>query len=279
MISTLPLVLCLAISAQSSASPPPDSSSSLHRYLELDDIDRELQKLREQLSVRRAKLKRSSEMLQRGSISRADMQREVLSFRYQEAREAELVAFRDFRAYEKQLEGRKRNSKDDQTSTAMLLNLLKKQEALVKLELDYTSFAFRQAQVLEKAGGRSAEDYENARMDYELSQANLALSQTRTALTAKSFEEPPTSEAIGKLRIAEAEARVRFSEIQATAARQRLTRAELRGRRGMSPAYELDEYRKTLEAALKTLAQDRKTLEDIKANPTKPSSRSLQRST
>ena len=78
---------------------------ALQKSMELDDIDRDIQRTHGAAVMKRAQLASSERLAKRGLVSQADLERETAEVKYQEARETELVASRAFKAYERDVRG------------------------------------------------------------------------------------------------------------------------------------------------------------------------------
>src|SRR5262245_38549540 len=109
-MSSLTLILGLTWAAQAPSPTPPRSDPdqfplALHRSMEIDDLDREIQRLHDTVLLKRAQLAASERLSLRGLVSRGDLERDRADLRYQEAREAESIAFRALKGYERDVLG------------------------------------------------------------------------------------------------------------------------------------------------------------------------------
>src|SRR6516165_2358713 len=99
-------VLIVSLAQLAQAQPDPDQFPlALHRSMEIDDLDREIQRLHDTVLVKRSTLAATQRLAQRGGVSRTDLEREVASVRYEEAREAESRAYRELKLYERDVLG------------------------------------------------------------------------------------------------------------------------------------------------------------------------------
>src|SRR4051794_38241029 len=107
MLNALILVAGLALPGQGSSKADPDQFPlALHRSMEIDDLDREIQRLHDTVLLKRGQLSGTQRLAQRGLVSRSDLERDTAALKYDEAREAETTAYRDLKAYERDVMGR-----------------------------------------------------------------------------------------------------------------------------------------------------------------------------
>src|SRR3954467_3508327 len=102
--AALALALGLALLGQTKADPD-QFPLALHRSMEIDDLDREILRLHDTTLLKKAQLAASQRLAQRGLVARGDIERETSEVRFQEAREAETVAYRALKAYERDVMG------------------------------------------------------------------------------------------------------------------------------------------------------------------------------
>src|SRR3954452_17707553 len=122
------LILGLALLAQSA--PDPDQFPlALHRSMEIDDLDREIQRIHDSVLVKRSQLSATQRLAQRGAASRTDLEREGASLRYEEAREVESRAYREIKVYERDVMGHAIPA-DETRAYGLVLNWNKAQEAI-----------------------------------------------------------------------------------------------------------------------------------------------------
>src|SRR3954453_2099124 len=106
MLNALILVAGLALPGQGSSKADPDQFPlALHRSMEIDDLDREIQRLHDTVIMQRSQLGSTQRLAQRGAASRSDIERELASLRYEEAREVETRAYREIKVYERDVNG------------------------------------------------------------------------------------------------------------------------------------------------------------------------------
>src|SRR6516162_7368505 len=128
------LILGLVLLAQ--AQPDPDQFPiALHRSMEIDDLDREIQRLHDTVLMKRSALAATQRLAQRGGISLTDFKREEASLRYEEARETESRAYRELKLYERDVLGHA-IPPDEQRAYGLLLNWIKAQEAIGQVDVD-----------------------------------------------------------------------------------------------------------------------------------------------
>src|SRR3954463_13837176 len=101
MFATCLLSLALSSTGQAGGVDPDQYPLALHRSMEIDDLDREIQRLHDTVVMKKALLASSQRLASRGVLSRADLERETADVRYQEAREAESKSYRALKAYER----------------------------------------------------------------------------------------------------------------------------------------------------------------------------------
>ena len=132
------------------APPKPDPDQfpwALHRSMEIDDLDREIERLHDTVLLKQGQLATSQRMAQRGLISRSNLERDLAALRYDEAREAEACSFRVLKAYERDVLGGVRPS-DESRAYDLLLDWLKKREAIAQVDVDYRGFTLKQTRAL-----------------------------------------------------------------------------------------------------------------------------------
>jgi hypothetical protein len=258
------LILSLALLAQ--AQPDPDQFPlALHRSMEIDDLDREIQRLHDTVLMKRSALASSQRLAQRGSISRTDLEREVASLRYEEAREAESRAYRELKLYERDVMGHA-IPPDEQRAYGLLLNWIKAQEAIGQVDVDYRGFLLRQNQALYQRKAIGRQELEDAELNHDMAVASVALSQSRQAqvlmeLAARRGDKKYDPAEYDRLKTSYHQARIRYFEMVSTAAHRRFAIAQERSRRGLIPATELPLFQKSIDDADVALAAERKKLE------------------
>jgi outer membrane protein TolC len=264
------VILAAALLAQ--AKPDPDQFPlALHRSMEIDDLDREIQRLHDTVLMKRSQLAATQRLAARGGVSRSDVEREMASLRYEEAREVESKAYRELKLYERDIMGHVMEP-DEQKAYGLLLNWVKTQEAIGQVDADYRGFILRQNQALyqRKAIGRS--ELEEAELNCDMALASVALSQSRQAqvlmeLAARKGDKKYDPAEYDRLKAAYLQARVHYFEVIVTAAQRRLAIAQERSRRGLIPPSELPMFQKSLEDSQVALDAERKKLEKPEVIP------------
>src|SRR3954454_24103959 len=94
------ILLALTLFAQARTDPD-QFPLALHRSMEIDDLDREIQRLHDTVLLKQAQLAGTQRLAQRGLVSRTDLERDTSSLKYDEAREAETRAYRALKSYER----------------------------------------------------------------------------------------------------------------------------------------------------------------------------------
>src|SRR5690349_3677716 len=127
------LMLGLALLAQSGPDSQTDANPdrfplALHRSMEIDNLDREIQRFHDLVVLKKSQLAATQRLGQRGAASRSDVEREAASLRYEEARENEARAYRDIKIYERDVNG-KVIKPDEKKEFALVLTWVKAQES------------------------------------------------------------------------------------------------------------------------------------------------------
>lgn len=264
------LILALGLVAQ--AKPDPDQFPlALHRSMEIDDLDREIQRLHDTVLMKRSQLAATQRLAQRGGASRSDLEREVAALHYEEAREEESKAYRELKLYERDVMGHA-IPPDEQRAYGLLLNWIKTQEAIGQVDVDYRGFILRQNQALFQRKAIGRQELEDAELNYDMAVASVALSESRQAqvlmeLAARKGEKKYDPEEYDRLKAAYLQARVRYFEMISTAAHRRFAIAQERSRRGLVPVSELPLFQKSIDDADNALALERKKLEKPEPSP------------
>jgi hypothetical protein len=271
MFPALPLALALLAQPQ----PDPDQFPiALHRSMEIDDLDREIQRLHDTVLMKRSALAGTQRLALRGGVSRTDLEREVASVRYDEAREAESRAYRELKLYERDVLGHA-IPPDEQRAYGLLLNWIKAQEAIGQVDVDYRNFLLKQNQALFQRKAIGRQELEEAELNYDMAVASVALSQSRQAqvlmeLAARRGDKKYDAAEYDRLKTSYVQARVHYFEMIATAAHRRFAIAQERSRRGLIPASELTLFQKSLDDADVALAAERRKLEKPEPAPVTP---------
>jgi multidrug resistance efflux pump len=258
------LLLALALCTQAKVDPD-QFPLALHRSMEIDDLDRELQRLHDTVLLRRGQLASTQRLAQRGLVSRSDLERDTAALRYEEAHEAETRAYRELKAYERDVMGRA-IAADEVKAYSLLLDWLKKQESMSRVDLEYRDFNVRQTRSLFQRKAVSRQELEDAELNYNTAQASVALSRSRQAqvaleLAARRGERPYEAAEYDRLKNEYLNARIQYYEIILAGARSRLSIAIERSRRGLIPPNELALFQKAADDAEATLAAERKKVE------------------
>jgi hypothetical protein len=258
------LIVGLALLGQAKADPD-QFPLALHRSMEIDDLDREIQRLHDTVALKKAQLGASQRLAQRGLISRGDLERETADVRYQEAREAEAAAFRALKLYERDVMGQAAPS-DERKAYSLLLDWVRKQEAIAQVDADYRAYQLKQTRALFNRKAVNRQELDDAELAHNTAEASVALSRSREAqvlmeLAARSGEKPYEPEEYHRLKGEYLKARVRYFEITADGARRRLEIARERSRAGLIPASEVAVFERASSDADASLASERKNLE------------------
>jgi outer membrane protein TolC len=228
-------LICLSLIWSGQAKGDPDQYPlALHRSMEIDDLDREIQRLHDAAMMKRATLASSQRLAQRGLLSKSDLEREIADAKYQEAREAEAKAYRALKVYERDTLGHAAVP-DEVKAYSLLLDWLKTQEAIAQVDLDHRTFNLRQTNALYRRNAVSRTDLEDAELDYNTALANVALSRSRQSqvlmeLSARKGEKPYDPAEYDKLKAEYLKARVHYFEVAVDGARRRLEIARDRSR-------------------------------------------------
>src|SRR3954467_15172745 len=140
------LLACLALVGQTKGDPD-QFPLALHRSMEIDDLDREIQRLHDTVLLKRAQFVSTQRLSQRGLVSRTDLERESAALRYEEAHEAESTAYRDLKVYERDVMGRAITS-DEVKAYSLLLDWVRKQQAMAQVDVDFREYTLKQARAL-----------------------------------------------------------------------------------------------------------------------------------
>jgi hypothetical protein len=275
-VSTV-LLLGLALAGQASNDAPaakdaPASSLlALHMGTELDDLDYEIRRQESALNLARARLETTQRAVQRGTASRSELQQVTADVRSLEAREGEAVAFRALKAYERDLISGAAAA-DEEKAYMLVLDLLKKQEAMAQVELEFQAYRLKQDDALLARGAISRPERDAAELDYDTARLHVVLSRTRQAqltLEHASKAGPKAADPadLPKLKTAYLQSRVQYYEIGTTIAKSRLDMAKDQLRHGRLAASDVDHYQKAYDSADETLTAERKRLDDPSAPP------------
>lgn len=269
---SLPLLLGVALLSPAQAQPAPDHFPlALHRSMEVDDIEREIQRQHEVILARRAHLATTRHLVQKGAASRSDLEGELADVHFQEAKEAELIAYRNLKEYERDVLSRAIPA-DDALGYSLLLDLLKKQEAMAQVELDYRAQRLQQDQELYRRRVLTRSELDEAQIDYDSARASVALSQARQAqvaldLATRTGAQAPDPGEARRLKVEYLKARIRYYEVRAAGARSRLTSAQERARLGLIALDQVEIFQKVYDECQEDLATERKQLDELDDSP------------
>jgi multidrug resistance efflux pump len=258
--------LLLALTLLAQPNPDPDQFPlALHRSMEIDDLDRELQRLHDTVLLKRGQLASSQRLAQRGLVSRSDLERDSAALRYEEAHEAETLAYRALKVYERDIMGRAANA-DEVKAYSLLFDWLKKQEAMSRVDLDYRDFTLRQTRSLFQRKAVSRQELEDAELNFNTAQASVALSRSRQAqvaleLAARRGEKPYDPAEYDRLKTEYRKARIQYYEIILAGAKSRLAIAIERSRRGLLPPSEIPLFQKATDDAEANLEAETRKLQ------------------
>jgi hypothetical protein len=269
------LLLALTLIGQESAKAKVDPDQfplALHWSMEIDDLDREIQRLHGSVLQKRTQLATGQRLAERGIMSRADLAAETASVRLDEAREAEMIAYRALKVYERDVLGHAAPP-DEAKAYALLLDWVKKQEAIAQVDVAYREFLVRQSRNLYQRKAINRQELEDDELNLTMSQASVALSRSRQArvaveLAARKDEKALNPTEYARLRTEYLKTRVRYFEITAELAHRRLDLARDRSRRGLIPPNEIAIFEKKADDADTSLDEARKTLEAPEPDPT-----------
>lgn len=262
------LILALGLLGQRPVDPD-QFPLTLHRGMELDDQDREIRRQHDLVTARKGALADTARLAARGLVSRDDLRRAVTDVKFQEAREAELIAYRALKAYERDvLAGVVPH--DEATSYRLLLDVLARQEAMGKVELEYRAFRLQQEQTLLEKQATSRLERDLALLDYEAARGNVAISVARQAqvameLAARTGQRPYDAEEHLRRKADYIRARIRYSEIRVAGIRKRLDIARQGVQAGITQPSEAATLTRMLEDAEADLEADRRLIDDLKA--------------
>ncbi len=203
--------------------PNPDQfPMALQKSMELDDLDREIQRVHDSAVMKRAQLASSERLAKRGLISQADLERETAEVKYQESREAELVASRAFKCYERDVRGLA-IPPDERKAYALLLELVRKQIVMAQVDADYQSSQAKRTRALFLRKAASRSELDDAELAAQTSRAGVDLGRSREAqilmeLAARNGEKRFDREEVHRLKADYLKARIRFFEASAEGA-------------------------------------------------------------
>lgn len=270
-MSSAAWILALAVVGQGrgvAATDPDQFPLALHRSMEVDDLEREIRRQHDAVILKRIQEQTTRRLVEQGAASRGELRRVQADLRYQEAREAEMIAYRAFKQYERDVLGQK-TTHDERTSYTLLLNLLKKQEAMALVEREYKAYAFQQLETLARAQAASRQERDTAELDLKAAEANLALSRARQKqvlmeLEVRQGQLAPSSAEFIRLKSEALEARIAYHRTQVEGARRRAAQARDRQARGLISKAEVDLLDTAVQDAERALNGDLEQLRALK---------------
>lgn len=268
MLTTL--LLSLALFGQAKGDPD-QFPLALHRSMEIDDLDREIQRLHDNVLLKRAQLASSQRLSQKGLVSRADFERESASLRYEEAHEAETTAYRNLKIYERDVMGRVIPS-DEVKAYSLLLDWVKKQAAMAQVDLDFREYTLKQTRALYQRKALNRQELEDAEQAFNAAQSSVALSKTREAqivmeLGSRRGEKSYDSAEYQRLKASYLKARIQYFEVVTAGAKSRLSIAQQRSARNLITPEDVAFFQKAVDDSEAALAAERKKLEEHEAAP------------
>lgn len=272
------LLAALVLSGQTKADPD-QFPMALQKSMELDDLDREIQKVHDTAIMKRAQLAASQRLAKRGLVSRSDLERESAEVRYQEARESELIASKAFKSYEREVKGMA-SPPDERKAYALLLDWVRKQVAIAQVDADYQAFQLKTARALFQRNAVSRQELDDAEVAANTAQASVNLGRSREAqilleLAARNGEKRFDPGEVHRLKSEYLKARIRYFEITTDGARRRLDLARERSRLGLIPANDIATFERATADAEASLESERKALQRHEAErPAAPRKRS-----
>jgi hypothetical protein len=265
---TAAVLLGLALVSQ--AKDVPDTSAlAAHLGIELDDLDFEIRRQQGALQVAKARLATTQRAVQRGVASQSELEQVLADVHSLEARQAEATSFRALKSYERGVLNQAVPA-DEEKAFDLVLDVLRKQEAMAQVEVDFQAYRMKQNEALLLRGAITRPERDGAEIDYDTARLHVALSRARQAQVAfqrasRPAAKPPAAQERARLKTACFEARVRYYEIAATLAKNRLEMAKDQLKRALMTQTDLDYYQKSLEATDAALAAERKRLADPEA--------------
>ena len=272
-MSCLALIISLALAVPAWGDPD-QFPLALHRSMEIDDLNREIQRLHDTVLIKRAQLSASQRLAQRGLVSRGDIERETSDVRYQEAREAETIAYRELKAYERDVLGQVGVS-DERKSYKLLLDWVRKQGAIAQVEVDYQTYLLKQTQTLYQKKAVSRQELEDVELTANTARASFALSRARESqvlmeLAARTGDLPYDPADHHRLKTIYLKALVQYYEATSEAAHRRLDLARERSQLGLLGMNELPIFEKGVADSDSALLAQKKALATHEASKPSP---------
>jgi hypothetical protein len=257
------LLIGLLSLGQAKEDPAPSVLSS-HLGMEIDDLDFEIRRQHDALQVARSRLAATQRSLQRGTASRSEVEQVGADVRSLEAREAEANAFRALKAYERDVLSGVAKA-DEERSFRLVLELLRAQELMAQVEVDFQAYRLNQDEALLVRGAISRPERDGARIDHDTARLHVALSRARQAqvtLEHAAGARPVDPDEVRRLKMAYLQARVRYYEIGLILARARLDMAKERLRLGRLSSSDVAFYQQAVDGAEALFTAERKRLEE-----------------
>ena len=270
---TYALIVALGLLVQTK--PDPDQFPlALQKSMELDDLDREIQRVHDTAALNRAQLAASERLAKRGLVSKSDLERQAADLQYQEAREAELHASKAFKTYERDVKGRT-TTPDERRAYTLLLDWVRKQVAIAQVDADYQAAQAKRTRALFSRTAVSRQELDDAELAANTAQATVDLGKSResqivmeiAARTGEKRSDPATAH---RLKSDYLKARIRYFEITAEAARRRLDLGRERSRIGLVPSNDVAIFERASADAAAALAKERSVLERHEAERNAP---------
>ena len=240
---------------------------ALHRTMEIDDLERAIRHQHDQVSQLQARLRTSQKLKGQGALSNAELRRDQFLLKLEMAREEELRAFQKLKIHERDVLGQKIPD-DEGKSYELILNLLRKQEAMGRIDLEFRKYLADQSAALTKAGAQSRQERDLAQTDYRSALANVAISiarqrQVELELGVRRGQIAPNSEEFRRRKSVALRALIEYHLVALESAKLRLRLAEDRVERGLSGEGELAEPRRALSDLEELIASDRAKLREL----------------
>ena len=153
---------------------------ALARLVEVEDLEREIQRLEDGVKMKRPHLAASKRLQQRGAVSDAEVEREESDLRFDESRLAETRAFRELKQYELEVLIGKR-AVDDRESFRLVLAWLEGSEEIARVDAEHRAYELERELFLLKRNAVGRVEAQIVAINEAQARATLALSRTRTA--------------------------------------------------------------------------------------------------
>ena len=259
------LILALAILGQANGPVKPDQLPLvLHRSMEIDDLDREILRQQDSVTLKRSRIIASQKLAQRGLVSPGDLERETADLRYDEAKEAESIAFRVLKTYERDV-ALATIPADEQKAFSLLLVWVRKQMAIAQVDQDYRASALKQTRTLFTKQAVSKQELDEAEISFNTAEATIALTRSREAqvlmeMARGSRTKPGDRAEVARLKEVYLSSRAHYFEVSMEGAKRRLELARVRSKLGLIPLEDLGFFERAAADAEAQLARERKLL-------------------